>query len=60
MLTGKESECSICAGSLKIPHKKKSSKSMSSSEKFDAFLLDEPTPCKSTSVVSVDYSSRFH
>ena len=46
-VTGKESDCSICAGSLKIPHKKKSSKSKSS-EKFDDSLLDEPTPSKSS------------
>ena len=45
-VTGKESDCSICAGSLKIPHKKKSSKSKSS-HKFDDSLLDEPTPSKS-------------
>ena len=45
--TGKESDCSISAGSLKIPHKKKSSKSKSS-EKFDDSLLDEPTRSKSS------------
>ena len=33
-VTGKESDCCICAGSLKIPYKKKYSKSKSS-EKFD-------------------------
>ena len=39
-VTGKESDCSNCVGSLKIPHKKKSSKSKSS-DKFDDSLLDE-------------------
>ena len=46
-VTGEESDCSICVGPLKIPHKKKSSKSKSS-DKFDDSLLDEPTPSKST------------
>ena len=46
-VTGKESDCSICASSLKIPHKKKSSKSKSS-DKFDDSLLDEHAPSKST------------
>ena len=46
-VTGKESDCSICADSLIIPHKKKSTKSKSSDE-FDDSLLDEPTPPKST------------
>ena len=46
-VTGKEADCSICVGSLKIPLKKKSSKSKSS-DKFDDSLLDEPTPSKST------------
>ena len=45
-VTGKESDYSICVGSLKIPHKKKSSKSKSP-DKFDDSLLYEPTP-KST------------
>ena len=44
---GKESKCTICAGALKIPHRKKSSKSKIS-EKFDDSLLDEPTPSKSS------------
>ena len=43
----KDSDCPICAGSLKVPHKNKSSKSKSS-EKFDDSLLDEPTPSKSS------------
>ena len=43
----KESDCSICAGALKIPHRKKASKSKSA-EKFDDSLLDEPTPSKSS------------
>ena len=42
VLTGKDSECSICVGALKIPHKKKSSKSKSTSEKFDDSLLHGP------------------
>ena len=42
-VTGKESDCSISSGSLKISHKKKSSKSKSS-EKFDDSFLNEPTP----------------
>ena len=42
-VSGKDSDCPICAGCLKVPHKKKSSKSKSS-EKFDDSLLDEPTP----------------
>ena len=46
-VTGKESECTICAGALKIPHMKKSSKSKTS-EKFDDSLLDEPTPSKAS------------
>ena len=46
-VTGKESDCSIYAGSLKIPLKKKSSK-CKSSEKFDDSLLDETTPSKSS------------
>ena len=41
------SECTICAGALKIPHRKKSSKSKAF-EKFDDSLLDEPTPSKSS------------
>ena len=45
-VTGKESDCSMCAGSLKLPHKK-SSKSKSS-EKFDDSLLNIPTPSKSS------------
>ena len=44
---GKESECTICAGALKIPHRKKSSKSKTS-DKFDDSLLDEPTPSKAS------------
>ena len=48
---GKESECTICAGALKIPHRKKSSKSKVT-EKFDDSLLDEPTPSKSSSSTS--------
>ena len=55
VLTGKDSGCSICGGCLKIPHKKKSSKS-ESSDKFDDSLLDEPTPCKSTPFTPVDSS----
>ena len=43
-VSGKEADCPICAGSLKVPHKKKSK----SSEKFDDSLLDEPTPSKSS------------
>ena len=43
---GKESECTICAGALKIPHKKKSKSK--TSEKFDDSLLDQPTPSKSS------------
>ena len=46
-VVSKESECSICAGALKIPHRKKASKSKNS-EKFDESLLDEPTPSKSS------------
>ena len=46
-VVSKESDCSICAGALKIPHKRKASKSKSS-EKFDDSLLDEPTPSKSS------------
>ena len=46
-VSGKDSDCPICAGSLKVPHKKKSSKSKSF-EKFDDSLLDEPTPSKSS------------
>ena len=46
-VVSKESDCSICAGALKIPHRKKASKSKSS-EKFDDSLLDEPTPSKSS------------
>ena len=49
--TGKESECTICAGALKIPHRKKSSKSKTS-EKFDDSLLDEPTPSKTSQSTS--------
>ena len=45
-VTGKEGDCHICAGSLKIPHKKKSKSK--SSDKFDDSLLDEPTPSKSS------------
>ena len=41
------SDCPICAGCLKVSHKKKLSKSKSS-EKFDDSLLDEPTPSKSS------------
>ena len=48
---GKESECTICAGALKIPHRKKSSKSKVT-EKFDDSLLDEPTPSKSSTSTS--------
>ena len=44
---GKETDCTICAGALKIPHRKKSSKSKVA-EKFDDSLLDEPTPSKSS------------
>ena len=47
ILTGRETDCPINAGSLKLPHKKESSKSKSS-DKFDDSLLDEPTPSKST------------
>ena len=43
-VSGKEADCHICAGSLKVPHKKKSK----SSEKFDDSLLDEPTPSKAS------------
>ena len=43
-ISGKEADCPICAGSLKVPHKKKSK----SSEKFDDSLLDKPTPSKSS------------
>ena len=43
-VSGKEADCPICAGSLKIPHKKKSK----SSDKFDDSFLDEPTPSKSS------------
>ena len=50
-VTGKESECTIYAGSLKIPHRKKSSKSKTS-EKFDDSLLDEPTPYKASQSTS--------
>ena len=46
-VSGKDSDCPICAGCLKVPHKKKSYKSKSS-EKFDDSLLDEPTPSKSS------------
>ena len=46
-VSGKDSDCPICAGCLKVPHKKKSSKSKSS-EKFDDSLLDEPMPSKSS------------
>ena len=46
-VTGKESDCSICAGSLKIPHKKKSSKSKSSDKCNDSILV-EPLPSRST------------
>ena len=46
-IIGKESECTVCAGALKIPHRNKSSKSKAS-EKFDDSLLDEPTPSKSS------------
>ena len=48
---GKESECTICAGALKIPHRKKSSKSKVT-EKFDDSLLAEPTPSKSSTSTS--------
>ena len=50
-VTGKESECTICAGALKIPHRKKSSKTKTS-EKFDDSLLDEPTPFKASQSTS--------
>ena len=54
---GKETDCTICAGALKIPHRKKSSKTKVS-EKFDDSLLDEPTPSKSsTSSTSTPDSS---
>ena len=54
---GKESDCTICAGALKIPHRKKSSKTKVS-DKFDDSLLDEPTPSKSsTSSTSTPDSS---
>ena len=36
-VSGKEADCPICAGSMKIPQ---------SSEKCDDSLLDEPTPTK--------------
>ena len=49
-------KCSIFAGSLKIPHKKKSSKSKSS-DKFDDSLLDEPTPRSSQSTPSTPDTS---
>ena len=39
--SGKDSDCPICAGSLK-------SSKFKSSEKFDDSLLDEPTPSKSS------------
>ena len=42
----KEADCPIFAGSLKIPHQKKSK--TKSSDKFDDSLLDEPTPPKSS------------
>ena len=54
---GKESDCTICPGALKIPHRKKSSKTKVS-DKFDDSLLDEPTPSKSsTSSTSTPDSS---
>ena len=56
-MIGKESDCTICAGALKIPHRKKSSKTKVS-DKFDDSLLDEPTPSKSsTSSTSTPDSS---
>ena len=55
MCSGKDSDCSICAGSLEMPHKKKSFKSKSS-DKFDDSLVDEPTPSKSTPSTPVDSS----
>ena len=50
-VVSKESECTIYAGALKIPHRKKSSKSKNS-EKFDDSLLDEPTPSKSSQSIT--------
>ena len=44
-VSGKDSDCPIYAGSWKVSHKKKSSKS---DEKFEDSLLDEPTPSKSS------------
>ena len=52
---GKESECTICAGALKIPHKKKSKSK--TSEKFDDSLLDEPMPSKSSQSIPSTHDS---
>ena len=58
-VVSKESDCSICAGALKIPHRKKASKSKSA-EKFDDSLLDEPTPSKSSQPSTSKPDSSLH
>ena len=52
---GKESDCTICPGALKISHKKKSKSK--TSEKFDDSLLDEPTPSKSSQSIPSTHDS---